>query len=192
MTEDPLRCTRCDLCETRKNVVIQRGLQLSTFIIVGEAPGEDEDTHGLPFVGRSGRLLDKCLRAAGIPPEATTITNVIRCRPPENRRPTEVEINTCTYWLDNFLRARRPHLITALGRFSIGYFKGYIYDHTAKMTVRHAVGVPFKTSRLGDDTTVMPSWHPAYLLRTGGWAVEALIDHLRKARELHNRLARHL
>jgi uracil-DNA glycosylase len=365
MTEDPLRCTRCGLCETRKNVVIRRGLQMSTFIIVGEAPGEDEDKQGLPFVGRCGRLLDKCLRAAGIPPEATTITNVVRCRPTsrtckicgtlhyyveepsremvateeehskktvrvsrvpsnlrssidatgkghvlrsalfrttpgtsrgtetrsptlaqeettpntrrlpqgndnpgsqrsrrtcasshhgrdsgtqvgalgartpqeqnqdrqptqesrdrpstitprtsqvsplsqalscdvaghqweasKNRNPTEVEVATCTYWLDQFLRARRPHVIVALGRFSIGYFQGYTYEHTLKMKVRPEIGRFFTSLKTPHcETQVIGSWHPGYGLRAGGAVVEELIDHLRQAREQHNRLARHL
>lgn len=191
--EDPRLCERCGLAATRKNVVISRGQPAAKFVIVGEAPGADEDAQGLPFIGRAGRVLDKCLRTAGVPPEAITITNIVRCRPPENRNPLEVEVNTCTAWLEVFLRECQPHVVVALGRFSIGYFKGYTREHIEKMKVGQEVGTFCRTTCLGsagDDIMVMPSWHPAYVLRAGGWAVEALIEHLQKARALHNRLAR--
>lgn len=150
-------CTRCRLCETRTQAVFGRGNPKARWLVVGEAPGEQEDRQGLPFVGRAGQLLNNMLRAAGLDSDTDVyIANVIKCRPPANRNPSQDEIAACQPYLRQQIDHIQPSLILALGRFAaqtllettepIGRLRGKVHHYAS--------------------TPLIVSYHPAYLLRT--------------------------
>ena len=148
-------CQCCGLSEHRRQVVFGDGNPEAELVLVGEAPGRAEDEQGLPFVGEAGRLLDRILFAMGLSRETVYICNVIKCRPPHNRDPLPEEIATCEPFLREQLRLIQPRLIVALGRFAaqtllgtrtpIGRLRGEWHEYA---------GIP-----------LMPTFHPAYLLR---------------------------
>ncbi|ABI47553.1 uracil-DNA glycosylase [Synechococcus sp. CC9311] len=151
-----LQCQRCDLAKERKHVVVSRGHPSARLMVIGEAPGADEDAQGRPFVGRSGRLLDACLTEVGLDQaDDTYICNLIKCRPPGNRRPTPAELKACRPWLDRQILEVNPEILFILGA-------------TATATLLEC-RTPI--SRLRGHWTewkgrcVMPSFHPSYLLR---------------------------
>lgn len=150
------QCQACGLCQHRKNTVFGTSAQQAPWMIVGEAPGENEDRQGLPFVGAAGQLLDNMLRAAGLSRDSNVyIANVLKCRPPGNRNPTEQEIAQCQPYLKRQIELLQPKVIVALGRFAahtllhttepLGKLRGQVHE---------AHGRP-----------VIVSYHPAYLLR---------------------------
>ena len=151
-----LQCQRCDLAKERKHVVVSRGHPSARLMVIGEAPGADEDAQGRPFVGRSGRLLDASLTEVGLDQEDDIyICNLIKCRPPGNRRPTPVEIKACRPWLDRQILEVNPEVLLILGATA----------SAALLESRTPI------SRLRGQWTqwegrfVMPSFHPSYLLR---------------------------
>ena len=151
-------CTKCGLHATRTNTVFSRGNPQATLVFVGEAPGEDEDLQGLPFVGRSGALLDKTLTAAGLDVEKDIyVCNILKCRPPNNRRPTEEETNFCIDFLETQLKIVNPKVIVALGSTAVN---GLINTTFGITKIR---GQFFKRR----NTLVMPAYHPSYVLRNG-------------------------
>lgn len=151
-------CTKCELHSTRTNTVFSRGNHLAKLVFVGEAPGEDEDLQGLPFVGRSGQLLDKVLTSFGLDVSNDIyVCNIIKCRPPKNRKPTEDETNHCIDYLDEQLKLVSPKLIVALGSTAVD---GLI-NTTYGITKIH--GQFFKRNNM----LVMPAYHPSYVLRNG-------------------------
>lgn len=153
-------CKKCMLCETRQHAVAGDGVSTPTILIVGEAPGEQEDVQGKPFVGRSGQLLDNMLRAIGHDRQTTTyITNVVKCRPPANRNPRDEEIAACAGYLERQLELLKPSAILAMGRFAAhALLKTNQPLQALRQTehVRH-VGV--------SAIPVVVTYHPAYLLR---------------------------
>lgn len=106
-------CTKCKLCKTRTQVVIHRGIK-SDIMLVGEAPGKNEDEQGKPFVGRAGKVLDNALGKAELL-DKVYITNIVKCRPPDNRDPTDIEKDECSYWLKKQIKLLNPKLIVCLG-----------------------------------------------------------------------------
>lgn len=108
-------CTACGLCRTRVNTVPGEGPPDAAIMLIGEAPGSDEDRSGMPFVGRAGRILDAALHEAGIDRSRVFITNVVKCRPPENRRPARQEIDACMPFLRAQIEAVAPERICLLG-----------------------------------------------------------------------------
>jgi DNA polymerase len=149
-------CTDCPLCKTRTHTVFGVGDEQAEWMIVGEAPGAEEDARGEPFVGQAGRLLDSMLAALGLAREANVyIANVLKCRPPGNRNPEPFEVAQCSPHLVRQIALVRPRLILALGRFaaqtllgtdaSIASLRGRLFQYQ---------GVP-----------LVVSYHPAYLLR---------------------------
>ena len=151
-------CTKCTLYSTRTNAVFSRGNPAASLCFVGEAPGEDEDLQGRPFVGRSGQLLDKTLTALGLDIENDIyVCNIIKCRPPNNRRPTEEEINFCIDFLEEQLKLLNPKVIVALGSTSANSLINTTFGITK---IR---GQFFKRCK----TLVMPTYHPSYVLRNG-------------------------
>ncbi len=148
-------CVLCPLCEKRKHIVFGCGNPRADLVLVGEAPGREEDEQGYPFVGEAGRLLEKILFAMQLSRADVYICNVIKCRPPQNRDPQPNEIATCEQFLKRQLVAIKPQLIVALGRFAaqallqtndpIGRLRGHWREYE---------GIP-----------LMPTFHPAYLLR---------------------------
>jgi uracil-DNA glycosylase family 4 len=154
-------CRACGLCESRRHTVFGTGSTAADWMVVGEAPGENEDREGQPFVGVSGELLDNMLRAVGRSrtgsgAQGVYIANVLKCRPPSNRNPQPAEIAQCAPYLNRQVALLQPKIILAMGRFAvqsllqtnepIGKLRGRVH---------HYQGVP-----------VIVTYHPAYLLRT--------------------------
>ncbi|HEX8430000.1 MAG TPA: uracil-DNA glycosylase, partial [Longimicrobium sp.] len=172
-----LGCPRCRLAETRRHVVFGEGDPRARIMVVGEAPGENEDRTGRPFVGKAGKLLDLLLATAGIARESVYICNVIKCRPPANRNPKADEVEACSPYLLRQVELVEPEVIIAFGTFaaqtllgtdtSIGKLRGR--PHAYRPTPEHA-GVP-----------LVPTYHPAALLRNPGW-VRAVWDDLQRVR----------
>lgn len=109
------RCTKCDLCKTRKNAVPGEGVLNAKIMIIGEAPGRVNDETGRPFVGLGGKILYKILGRIGVDSRQLFLTNVIKCWPPENRKPAKEEVNLCKDYLENQIRLVQPKLIITLG-----------------------------------------------------------------------------
>ncbi|MBR2578989.1 MAG: uracil-DNA glycosylase [Clostridia bacterium] len=151
-----LKCKKCGLCETRTNVVFGYGNPLSEVMFIGEGPGEQEDLQGKPFVGRSGKLLDKMLAEIGLSREKNIyIANIVKCRPPKNRDPLPEEQDMCIDWLRNQTALLKPKIIVAVGR--IAAMK--IIDDKIKITKDH--GKFYKKKNI----LFMPTIHPAAVLR---------------------------
>lgn len=115
VADNVIKCTECDLCKTRTNAVPGKGSATSDVIFVGEAPGRNEDARGEPFVGAAGRQLTLALDRAGISRDKVYITNIVKCRPPENRVPTVAERNTCKEYLKEEISIIKPKIICILG-----------------------------------------------------------------------------
>ncbi|MEK9804244.1 MAG: uracil-DNA glycosylase [Curvibacter sp.] len=160
-------CQACGLCKSRRNTVFGVGHRRSRWLVVGEAPGENEDLQGEPFVGQAGQLLDNMLRALGLGrgasgEQAVYIANVLKCRPPANRNPQPEEVLQCEPYLRRQVALLQPQVILALGRFAAQSLLQHSVPDVASVPlgrlrgqVHHYEGVP-----------VVVSYHPAYLLRT--------------------------
>lgn len=151
---------------------------------VGEAPGANEDEQGFAFVGRAGRLLDLCLLKKAI--TEFFITNTVKCRPPDNRDPTEDEVTACIPLLLNQIVEYKPRVVVAMGRYSIGYFLGFSRQETEKMTVGKQVG-KVSPCAWATDLAIMPTYHPAYLCRNGD-ATKGFLRQIDRARKLCDKL----
>ena len=124
MAGEVLRCTDCGLCRSRNMAVAGKGSYRSPIVFVGEAPGRSEDIRGEPFVGEAGRRLSAALQHAGISRESVYITNVVKCRPPGNRMPTDDEMDACRKYLDFEISAIRPKIICIMGNAAYGSLLG--------------------------------------------------------------------
>jgi|TARA_B110000438_G_scaffold135745_1_gene131235 DNA polymerase len=150
------KCRKCDLSSTRNNVVAAKGNPSAKVFIIGEAPGEKEDITGFPFVGRAGKMLDTVLTSVDIDPlEDCYITNIVKCRPPENRRPTKDEINSCISWLETQIDHLKPSIVILAGSTAV---EGYLGIKEPITKVRGSW-------IMRDGIKFMPIFHPAYLLR---------------------------
>jgi uracil-DNA glycosylase len=153
-------CTQCDLHKTRKQTVFGVGDQQAQWMVIGEAPGAEEDAQGEPFVGRAGQLLNSMLKATGLRREEVFIANVMKCRPPQNRDPTSAEAACCKPFLHRQIELINPRLILCVGRIAaqnlldtdmqIGKMRGQV----------HRLGAAQRP--------VVVTYHPAYLLRSPG------------------------
>lgn len=148
-------CTACPLSATRTNTVFGTGNTNAELMFVGEAPGEQEDLSGTPFVGKAGQLLDKFLAAVEIPREKVYIANILKCRPPQNRDPLPEEEDACIGFLREQVRIIRPKIIVCLGRISAMR----LIKPDFKITKEH--GVWFEKG----DFAMTAVYHPAFLLR---------------------------
>ena len=148
-------CRRCRLCETRTHLVFGIGDPRARLVFVGEAPGYDEDIQGEPFVGAAGKLLTRIIQAMGLDRNQVYICNIIKCRPPENRNPLPEEIDRCIPFLKRQLAALSPECICALGKFAA---QTLLETQTPISRLR---GRFFEYNGI----RVMPTYHPAYLLR---------------------------
>jgi DNA polymerase len=158
-------CTKCGLAATRTQTVFSRGNPAAKLCFVGEAPGAEEDAQGLPFVGRAGQLLDRMVGAMGLSPESDVyICNILKCRPPGNRRPEPDEIVTCIPYLHEQLEIVAPRVIVALGNTAVAA----LLD--TKLGITKLRG-QWKLYR--GRTLVMPTYHPSYLLRPSPQQTEA-------------------
>ena len=155
-------CTKCCLWECRKKAVSGVGNPESKLMLVGEAPGRSEDIQGEPFVGAAGKLLDTLLSEIGFSRTQVFITNVVKCRPPENRDPLPDEIETCTPYLNRQIGIIQPAMIVTLGKHSTAYVLGRANLPFRSITQEH--GRVHETVILGVKTVVFPTFHPAAAL----------------------------
>ena len=162
-------CTKCDLQHSRRNAVPGAGPQNAEIMFVGEGPGFHENEQGLPFVGPAGKFLNELLEKVGLPRDEVFITNVVKCRPPNNRDPLAEELTACDGFLERQIAAINPKVIVTLGRFSM---KKYLPN--AKISQAHGQAVRIK-GRL-----VVPFYHPAAALHQPSLrsSVEADFDRL--------------
>jgi uracil-DNA glycosylase len=171
--EIALGCPRCGLAKTRKHVVFGEGREDADIMVVGEAPGQEEDRSGRPFVGRAGKLLDLLLLSSGFGRDDVYICNVLKCRPPQNRNPQPDEVDACSPYLLRQVELVQPRVILAFGAFAaqtllgtdvtIGKLRGR--THTFR-------GVP-----------LVPTYHPAACLRHPAW-VRSVWEDLQRARDV--------
>jgi uracil-DNA glycosylase len=168
-------CVRCGLHTSRTQTVFGVGNQQSEWLIVGEAPGAEEDARGEPFVGRAGQLLNSMLRAIGLPREQVYIANVLKCRPPNNRDPSATEAAHCLPYLEQQIALLKPKIMLAVGRISAqNLLKTDSTLGKLRQQVHH-----FGLSRV----PLVVTYHPAYLLRTPADKRKAWED-LKFAREV--------
>lgn len=171
-----LGCTRCPLAVGRTQVVFGVGDPSADLLFVGEGPGHEEDIKGEPFVGRSGQLLDRLLQEElGIGRDSVYIANVVKCRPPANRDPLPVEVAACRPWLESQLELIAPKVIVTLGNFAARL----LLDTTAGIK-----GLRGRSYQYGN-AFVVPTYHPAYVLRCGstGEAMAGMRADLVRAKE---------
>ena len=148
-------CRRCSLCDTRANSVPGEGNRRADILLVGEGPGHDEDLKGRPFVGPAGQLLDRMLAAISLSREQMYITNVVKCRPPNNRNPQEEEAIACLPYLRAQYRLIQPKIVVCLGSVATRY----LYDPQARITQVRGKWLEKK------GVWFLPTYHPAALLR---------------------------
>jgi len=168
-------CTRCVLCNTRTQTVFGVGSQTADWLIVGEAPGAEEDRQGEPFVGRAGQLLNSMLRAIGLAREQVYIANVLKCRPPGNRDPSASEAAECLPYLEQQIALLKPKIMLAVGRIAS---QNLLRTEVTLGRLRQQV------HRFGlSQVPLVVTYHPAYLLRTPADKRKAWED-LKFAREV--------
>ncbi len=155
-TEEVKPCQRCRLCEARKNTVFGEGDPDAKIFFIGEGPGENEDLQGRPFVGRAGELLNKMIAGMGLRREQVFIGNIVKCRPPDNRVPAPDEVEACTPYLVRQLEIIRPKVIVTLGLPSAKYM----------LNSRLSMGKMRGQWHNWRGIKLMPTFHPAYLLRS--------------------------
>jgi len=141
-------------------------------MLVGEAPGETEDRLGLPFIGRSGKWLQKCINVLGLK-NNVYITNVVKCKPPNNRKPKWKEIGACSKYLMSEIKLLNPKVIVAMGKVAT--------EALAFKSIRGSEGAFFRNSELGNYYCIS-TWHPAYCLRTGRPTTTEFFEHLKLAK----------
>ncbi|WOL38836.1 uracil-DNA glycosylase [Pyramidobacter sp. YE332] len=149
------RCEQCGLCRSRKNVVVGEGSLTSRIMFVGEGPGEVEDNSGRPFVGPAGQLLTRILEAAKFSRDDVYITNIVKCRPPNNRVPEIEEVLSCQRWLEAQIALLQPQIIVCLGNTPLKWF----LHGTEGITKMRGRWFTWRGAAL------MPMFHPSYLLR---------------------------
>jgi DNA polymerase len=158
-------CTACALATTRKNTVFSRGNPNAPLVFIGEAPGADEDEQGVPFVGRAGQLLDKMIAAMGLSSENDVyVCNIVKCRPPGNRKPEPDELASCFPFLDEQLANVKPKVLVAMGNTAVGA----LFNTKIGITKLRGEWKLYK-GRI----PTMPTYHPSYLLRPSEQQAEA-------------------
>jgi len=158
-------CRKCDLWKSRKNAVPGEGDPESQVMFVGEAPGYWEDAKGIPFAGAAGKLFDTLLSDVHLSRKKVFISNILKCRPPKNRKPLSYEIKTCTTYLDRQIQAVQPKFIVTLGNCSTSYIFSEVslpFDGITK-----ARGNFHEVAILGIQARVFPTFHPAAALYSG-------------------------
>jgi len=157
-------CVACPLSQSRTQVVPGVWRPGAQVLLVGEAPGREEDAGGAPFIGRSGRLLDELLDAAGLARADMSVVNTVKCRPPANRPPRRAEATTCRTWLDRQVAVVAPAVVVTLGGSALAWALGTGRRLGAERGRVHRVRLPSGVGRLCD---VVPTYHPAAALRFG-------------------------
>lgn len=179
-------CGSCDLCKTRTKVVFGDGSPEPLILIVGEAPGEEEDLQGVPFIGKAGQKLDSILSYLGVTRQDIYITNTVLCRPPNNRVPRKEEMDACKWRLDLQIKLLRPKLIILLGRTALEQFRGepikgalnqFFFDKVSNKDgwLNYSVD--------GQDSKVIVTYHPSYHLRSPEKAYRETLPHWQKIKK---------
>jgi len=158
-------CTKCDLCKTRMKTVPGVGTSKADVLFIGEAPGMNEDKQGLPFIGPAGQFLDELLTSISLNRSTSFITNIVKCRPPNNRDPETVEIAACASYLNRQIALINPRLIVTLGRFSMAKFFPGESISRIHGKVRNVKG------RL-----ILPMYHPAAALHQASLRNTIMVD----------------
>ncbi|MDQ6693309.1 MAG: uracil-DNA glycosylase [Chloroflexota bacterium] len=178
LREPGVRCCRCDLCATRTQVVFGEGSPVARLMIVGEAPGADEDKSGHPFWGRAGQVLNSLLDEAGISREEIWITNTVKCRPTNmqgkrvsNRPPRVPEIKACTIWRAGELDIIKPRIVCCLGSVAARAIAG----RDVRMTEERGSWLPFSLPIEGmENSELIMTYHPSYIMRQQGEAYDRI------------------
>lgn len=157
LAETVAQCTMCELHHTRTQTVFGVGNVNAKLMIIGEAPGFHEDEQGEPFVGRAGQLLTAMLKSIGFKREDVYIANILKCRPPNNRDPLAEEVAQCTQYLDQQIATIKPQLLLAVGRIAAHYLMQTKAPLSSLRSQKHLYGK--------DNTPLIITYHPAYLLR---------------------------
>ncbi len=159
-------CTRCSLAGTRRHVVFGEGSPNAELVFVGEAPGEEEDARGRPFVGKAGKLLDRMIAQIGLTRDEVYICNVLKCRPPNNRDPEPLEVEACKAYLSGQLASIDPKVVCTLGRHAYNTLLG------VDERITHVRGQVTGYGR----SLLLPTYHPSFLLRNPERMGEAMED----------------
>jgi DNA polymerase len=168
-------CTKCPLAAGRTQVVFGVGAPDADLLFVGEGPGREEDLAGEPFVGRSGKLLDRLMwEEIGLTREHCYIANVVKCRPPNNRNPAPDEITACRPYLEEQIKLIDPAVVVTLGNFATRL----LLDRDVAISQLRGSAFPFGRGHL------VPTYHPAYVLRAGGEAMAEMRADLIRAKRL--------
>ena len=154
LAQEVYGCEKCRLCQTRTNVVLGEGDLHAPLMFIGEGPGADEDAQGIPFVGRAGELLTKMIKAMKYDRSEVYIANIVKCRPPENRNPSDDEAAACIPFLKRQIELVQPKAIVLLGAVPVKYLMGKTGITRLRGNWMEYEGIK-----------VMPTYHPAYLLR---------------------------
>lgn len=164
LAEEMVGCTTCGLAATRTQVVPGVAPPEARIVLIGEAPGRAEDEGGLPFVGRSGRLLDELLDAAGLHRDQLAIVNTVKCRPPANRTPKRIEAAACRPWLDRQVRVIDPDVVVTLGGSALAWALGTGRRLRDARGHVHRLRLPGSEER---SYQMVATYHPAAALRFG-------------------------
>lgn len=160
--EDVVNCNRCCLYNERKNIVIGEGNLEATMVFIGEAPGRREDETGRPFVGAAGKLLNHLLSHIGLRREDVYIGNIVKCRPPKNRRPRSGEVKACLHYVEEQLRIITPRIIAPMGNSATVLFMRWFNLTPAPIGKVH--GRQFKVKAPWGWVLIFPLYHPAAAL----------------------------
>ena len=167
-------CTACALATTRTQVVFGSGATDARLVFIGEGPGEQEDLQGVPFVGRSGALLTRLIEEIGLTRDEVYIANVVKCRPPENRNPKPDEITACRPFLDEQLGLLEPKVLVPLGNFATQW----LLETKTGITRLRGQQFPYRSG------VIIPTLHPAAVLRGGGAALALARDDFATIRQV--------
>ena len=185
LQEQMSACGSCDLCKTRNKVVFGSGSHEPLILIVGEAPGEEEDLEGIPFIGKAGQKLDSILGFVGVQRQEIYITNTVLCRPPNNRTPRKEEMDACKWRLDLQIKLLRPKLILLLGRTALEQFRGEPIKGALNQFFFDKL--PSKDGWLnytvdGHASKVLVTYHPSYHLRSPEKSYRETLPHWQKVK----------
>ena len=153
-----MECTKCDLHKTRTKIVLGHGNKYANILFIGEAPGYHEDQQGKPFVGQAGKVFNKLLDSINLERDEIYLTNIVKCRPPKNRNPTDEEISKCSVYLDKELEAISPKIIIPMGTFATRYIFNKFGINFESMGKSHGLSILVK------NTYICPIYHPAALI----------------------------
>lgn len=184
LKEQMVACASCDLCKERTQVVFGQGSTSPLIMIVGEAPGEDEDLQGEPFIGKAGQKLNSILDYVGVTRDEIYITNSVLCRPPNNRNPRKEELEACKWRLDLQIQLLRPELVVLLGKIAMEQMGSKPVKGALSQFFPENLENGFLDYTVGDHTAkVLVSYHPSYHLRSPERAYRMTLPHWQRVKK---------